>query len=184
MKANQSGLYILSLIQLNVKHSEGLPKDLIILLISNYFKDKWVHLASQANLSVMNMGDCAILASLTGDKRADDQIFFFFPHFFFYIPNSNRTPFSFTFTHFLSCTFTSRPLLYVIYYYLPCFCGEVHLWLTLKDDLPGVTYRVQYSCPCGSDVWRYNSVLCFDLKPLYSLKIKYCPEHACVVVVV
>lgn len=48
LKANQSGLYILSLIQLNVRNThQCLPKDLIILLISNYFKDKWVHLASK-----------------------------------------------------------------------------------------------------------------------------------------
>lgn len=61
---NQSGLYILSLIQWNVRNTQQcLPKDLIILLISNYFKDKWVHLASQANLSMMNMGDDAIRAS-------------------------------------------------------------------------------------------------------------------------
>lgn len=47
MKANQSGLYSLSLIQLNVRNSHRcLSEDLIILLISNYFKDKWVHLAS------------------------------------------------------------------------------------------------------------------------------------------
>lgn len=79
VKANQSGLYILSLIQLNVRNTHRyLPKDLIILLISNYFKDKWVHLASQANLSMMNTGDGAIPASLTGDKWADDQTFFYF----------------------------------------------------------------------------------------------------------
>lgn len=48
MKAYQSGLYTLSLILLNVRNTRRhLPKDLIILLISNYFKDKWVHLASK-----------------------------------------------------------------------------------------------------------------------------------------
>ena len=41
-----------------------LPMDLIILLISKYFKDKWVHLA---NPSTINMGACA------WEKWADDQ---------------------------------------------------------------------------------------------------------------
>lgn len=41
LKANQSGLYILSLIQQNVRNAHPrLPEDLIILLISDYFKDK------------------------------------------------------------------------------------------------------------------------------------------------
>lgn len=81
MKANQSVLYILSLIQLNVRHTHRrLPEDLIILLISNNFKDKWVHLASQAILSMKNTGDCIILASPTVDKWADDQNLFFSPY--------------------------------------------------------------------------------------------------------
>lgn len=47
-EGSQRGLYILSLIQLNVTNTHRrLPEDLIILLISNYFKDKWVHLASE-----------------------------------------------------------------------------------------------------------------------------------------
>lgn len=71
MKANQSGLYILSLIQLNVRNThQFLPKDLIILLISNYFRDKWLHLASEASLSMMNKGDGAMLTTLTRDKWA------------------------------------------------------------------------------------------------------------------
>lgn len=46
--SNQSSLYILSFIQLNVSNTRLLlPEDLIIFLISNYFKDKWVHLASK-----------------------------------------------------------------------------------------------------------------------------------------
>lgn len=39
----------------------------------------------QANLSMMNTGDCAILTTLTGEKWADDQTFFFFIFYFFKI---------------------------------------------------------------------------------------------------
>lgn len=46
--SNQSSLCILSFIQLNVRNTRLLlPEDLIIFLIPNYFKDKWVHLASK-----------------------------------------------------------------------------------------------------------------------------------------
>lgn len=69
VKANQSGLYILSLIQLNVRNTHRRsPQRPHYPLNFQLFQRQM----STPGISAMNTGDCAILASLTGDKWADD----------------------------------------------------------------------------------------------------------------
>lgn len=90
MKANQSGLYILSLIQLRVRNTHRRsPQRPHYPLNFQLFQRQM----STPGISAMNTGDCAILASLTGDEWADDQtVFFFLPIYcFFHIPASKRT---------------------------------------------------------------------------------------------
>lgn len=107
----------------------GLPKDLIILLISNYFKDKWVHLASQANLSVMNTGGCAILAShwrLTGWRS----------NLFFMLQILTELP-------LVHLHAAAREGCYGTSSAATCYAVVVNfIGLTLREGLPGATQHV------------------------------------------